>query len=462
MRKYLLTSVALLGLAIAGTAQAANFAPTDAFQNAGSSGAPKNTPEPGKIIVRLSGLMAVDLGVVGSTADKSHVTNAKNQEFGMAGFFRLYFGVDGRMTNGIIYGANAEMRTNFAGSNPAGYPASTGIANSSANSSASTWYTRRAYAYIGADQVGILRLGQGDGPLSLLSGNSMGEFYDTGNWDGNACDLVSQGCVAWFFPDVGNEYASNKLAYISPKFAGFSFGASFAPSSAALSAAGSGTAIAGGNSSQQTSSLASDVQRPRNIFEIAGRYQGSVGPVGVDGMLGYSGSDVVGGTTGVFPASIGGGAVSKYYGLSVFDAGLTLSYAGFQAFGHITTGKMNGAFTPQAKLVSGRKQDGLAWTAGVAYGQGPWIVGAGYVQNESQGANGPVGTGPATVGNRREVGVSVGGTYTLTPGVDLFLEYLYGMRHQNGVNFRDGAAGIATADNQITTNMLLGTVFIRW
>lgn len=461
MRNTLLGATALLGLMV-GSAQAANFAPTDAFQNAGSSGAPKNNPEPGKIIVRLSGLVSVDLGVVGSDADRSHVTNAKNQPYGMSGYFRLYFGVDGRMNNGLIYGANAEMRTDFAGGLPGGYSGTASTGNASANASASTWYTRRAYAYIGGDNIGIFRAGQGDGPLSLFLGNSTGEFYDTGNWDGNACDLVSAGCVAWFFPDVGNEYASNKITWVSPKFYGFNLGASFAPSSAALSSNGSGPAFAGANQNQATSNLATDVQRPRNIFEIAGRYQGTVGPVGVDGMLGYSGSDVVDGTTAFFPTSIGGGGVSGYHGLSVYDAGLTLSYLGFQVFGHVTGGKMNGSFTPQAKLLSGREKDGLAWTTGVAYGQGPWVIGASYTQNESQGANGQVGTGSAVVGNRKEVGVSVGGTYTLTPGVDLYLEYLYGLRHQNGVNFRDGAAGLATDSNGISTNMLIGTFQVRW
>jgi len=139
-----------------------------------------------------------------------------------------------------------------------------------------------------------------------------------------------------------------------------------------------------------------------------------------------------------------------------------VSMAGFQVFGHVTTGKMNGALTPQAKLASGRKKDGLAFTVGAAYGQGPWIVGAGYVQAESQGSNGQVGTGAATVGNRAERGFSVGGTYTLTPGVDLYLEYLYGIRQQRGVNFRDGAAGLATADNKITTNMVITSMIVKW
>src|SRR4249920_3728281 len=127
----------------------------------------------------------------------------------MGGFFRLYFGVDGKMNNGLIYGANAEMRTIFAGQAPPGYTTSGAIANASANSNGSLWYTRRAYVYLGGDNFGIFRIGQGDGPLGLFSGNSTGEFYDTGNWNGDIPNLLGGGTIAWFFPTVGNEYGSN-------------------------------------------------------------------------------------------------------------------------------------------------------------------------------------------------------------------------------------------------------------
>lgn len=452
MRKYLMASAALLGLAVAaGGAQAANLAPTDAFQNAGTAGAPKSNPDPGKIIVRIAGLFAVDTAIVNTTADKSAVNSSKLQNYGMAGYFRLYFGVDGRMTNGLIYGANSEMRTIFAGGQPVGFTGTQTIGNASANSAGSLWFTRRAYGYIGGDSWGILRIGQGDGPLSLFNGNSTGEFYSTGGWDGDACNFISQGCVAWFFPVVGNEYDSNKFTWISPKMNGFNLGVSFAPSSAALSGNDGFTATSGASQRQATSTIASDVTRPRNIFEIAGRYSGTLGALGVDAILGYSGSGVVSpASAAALPAG-----VTKVNGLSVFDAGLTVALQGFQVFGHLTTGKMNGSFTPQVKLASGRTKDGLAWVAGVAYGQGPWIVGTSYVSIDSQGSNG--GTG-----NRTERGIAVGGTYTVAPGLDFFLEYVYGTRQQAGVNFRDGGAGLATADNKITSNILIGTMLVRW
>ena len=202
MHKYLLATAALFGLATGGAAEAATFAPTDPGHSQGAAGAPKYNPEPGKIIVRLGGLISVDVAAIGSDPDTSHVNNAKNQAYGMGGFFRLYFGVDGKMTNGLIYGANAEMRTIFAGQAPPGFTTSGAIANASANSNGSLWYTRRAYVYLGGDNFGIFRIGQGDGPLGLFSGNSTGEFYDTGNWNGDIPNLIGGGTIAWFFPTV--------------------------------------------------------------------------------------------------------------------------------------------------------------------------------------------------------------------------------------------------------------------
>jgi len=454
MRNYLLASAAILGLLAASGAQAANFTATDPMHGAGSAGAPKNNPDPGKVIVRVAGLVAIDVGVISTDSDKSKTTSAKNQPYGMAGYFRLYFGVDGKLTNGMIYGANSEMRTQFAGGLPQGYAGTAAVGNSSANSGASLWYTRRAYAYIGGDSWGLVRLGQTDGPLSLLVGGGIttGEAYDTGQWDGDICDFVGTGCLSWAFPVVGNEYDSAKITYMSPKFSGFQVGVSFAPSSAALSGVGDGQASAGvSNNRQSTSTAVSDVTRPRNLFEIAARWQGNLGPVAVDAVAGYWGSGIVGAAT---PAALPAG-VTKVNGLSVYDAGLSVGMSGFSVFGHVNGGKQNGqAGTPQVVLASGRKKDAFAYIVGAQYTSGPYTVGASYYSLDNQGANG--GTG-----NRTQRAFDIGGSYNVVPGLDFFLEYIYGAIHQNGVNFVD-AAGPAGNNNTIKTNAVLATMLVRW
>jgi predicted porin len=297
--------------------------------------------------------------------------------------------------------------------------------------------------YIGSETMGLLRVGQADGPMSLFNGNSTGEFYTTGGWDGNVPGLFGGAALAWPFAVVGNEYTSEKLAYVSPSFAGFQLGVSFAPSTSATTGGVGSTALLGGSDRQSSSFLPGDQARARNIFEIAARYQGKFGPVGIDGMVGYTGSDVV--------QAPGGGSAAR--GISVFDVGLSANIVGFQPYFHLRTGVENNIMTPQAKLASGRKKDSLAWVAGMAYGQGPWIVGAGYFVFESQGA-------AAATGNRYESGFNIGGNYNITNGLDLYLEYLYGTRKQSGWNFETGTAGPGV--NKTVASGAEATIQVRW
>jgi len=453
MRNYLLATAALVGFAAAGAAQAATFAPSDPSRNASAFGAPQAKPEPGKIIVHMGGLVAVDAVVASVNTDKSGLAgnNSKISPYGMDGYFRLYFGFDGRMTNGLIYGAKSEMRTNFGGGSGAA-----GIGNSFA----STWSTRRAYGYVGGDSWGIVRIGQGDGPLSLFTGGGIttGEAYSTGAWDGDVCAWVGAACLAWAFYDVGAEYVPNKITYVSPSFGGLQVGVSYAPSSAALNANGNGIATAGGSVGQSVSPLSSDWTRPKDIFEAAARWQGNLGPVAVDAMAGVYAAGLVKPSAGsVMPAG-----VASYKNPVAFDAGLSLTYMGASIFGHLNTGSTNGTAAPRPVLTSGRKKDLLAWVVGAQYSTGPITVGASYYSLDRQGNNAAVGTGAATVGNRQERGITIGGQYTVVTGFDVFLEYIWGSVKQQGVNFVDGAAGPAANNNKATTSALMATALWRW
>src|ERR1700722_16149014 len=260
MGKLLLASVATLGLA--GSAYAAGLVEINQATSPPVAGdatgvvkpapitawnAPKLNPDPGKVIVHVDGLVAVDAGVfnAGNAArGQSGTPNAaaKGDPYNMGGYFRLYFGFDGKLTNGMLYGAMSEMRTNFGGgAGGAGNYSVTGSpGNGSSHSAASPLYARRAHLYMGAPNVGVFRLGQGDGVTSLFTQPTIttGEAYDTGQWDGDACDILpSATCPAWTFNDVGNEYDPMKIPYLSPTFFGFVFAVDFAPNSAALSSA---------------------------------------------------------------------------------------------------------------------------------------------------------------------------------------------------------------------------------
>ena len=231
MRKFLLASAAILG-ATSGAA----FAQTPPNQLQGQYAAPLlggpsannnlNTfgtatpgaalaPAPGTVVIRLNGKLyaGFDLDYMsGGTSPPGTLSNGvalsatpyKLNPIGMASFLRLYPGIDGMATNGLRYGAGAEIRENFEGGNTftvSAAPTATGTVaitnpiggatagtNSSAsgNSSAETLFVRRAFVYFGTDQLGIVRMGQQDGLIGIYDATGI---FTVGSWDGGIGNL---------------------------------------------------------------------------------------------------------------------------------------------------------------------------------------------------------------------------------------------------------------------------------
>ncbi len=72
--------------------------------------------------------------------------------------------------------------------------------------------------YFGSDQVGIVRIGQDDGPFSQFDNGVTTFQFGTGAWNGDApAILPGNGIVVFpFWSGVGAEYASTwKVAYFS-------------------------------------------------------------------------------------------------------------------------------------------------------------------------------------------------------------------------------------------------------
>ena len=78
------------------------------------------------------------------------------------------------------------------------------------------------------------------------------------------------------------------------------------------------------------------------------------------------------------------------------------------------------------------------WLVGASYKAGPFTVGGSFESIDSQGAPQLVG-----ISQRHEIGVDVGASYVVAPGLVGWIEYLYQQRHQGGFNF---AAGSAVSD----------------
>jgi outer membrane protein OmpU len=431
MRKILLAGVATV--AMTGAAAASGLEPTLGSSSAAITG----TAAPGKAIVRLDGYLFFAAGVGSNTLDKAP-NGAKSDSFGFMNTFRLYPSFDAQTAGGLRYGAFAEIRSN---GNSAGSTtltgATSGVVGGGNQRTTNTLFVNRAWGYVGTDQLGRLQFGQVDGITSIMrTGTFEGQIAD-GGWNGWAPGMTA-GVNPWRFAASGGDLAT-KVVYSTPVWSGLQLGVSFAPSSA-NNQAGFGAAVATGGAVRQAASvLASDLQRPRNMVQAAGRYTGTFGGVGVQAMVGYFGS------AAIQNANVGG---ASNRGLSIVSAGATVSYMGFMVGGYMETGTHNGG---QTLLARGEK-DATTYTIGASYTNGPWVVGAGYVKSSTAGVAG-------NNAMRTDDGIHAGVTYTYVPGARLFVELVTGTAKERGRNLSNDVLPAGSTKSIKSTAVILGNSF---
>jgi len=203
--------------------------------------------------------------------------------------------------------------------------------------------------------------------------------------------------------------------------------------------------------------------RRRNTLDALIRYRGTFGGFGIAATAGYiESANVKDNQAGVAynsnPLQNGGVIRNNFDGLNIGDFGLALTYGGLSVGGKYQVGRVNG----QWALVPRGLVNGEAMLGGFSYTYGPLIVGAHYLVYTSAGDVGNAANGR----QRREQGVAAGGTYSLAPGLSLFLSYLWSKRRQNGYDFVTGQ-GVNTANpggvrfnNKVTSQLIsLGTAF---
>jgi hypothetical protein len=428
MRKFLLAGAATMSLA--GAAQAAQLET--------GSGAIFNRAEPGKAIVRLDTQITVMFGYGDNSNDNAQTTvggqtvTVKNNNYGMLMYARLYPAFDAQTPGGFRYGGFAEIRAN----NNTGGTVGVGTAG---QRTTNTLYWNRAFGYVGGDSWGTVRFGMTDGPASLMQVGTFQNFAD-GGWNGSAPGMTV-GINAFQFPiNGGYEYSSQKIVYLSPNWSGFDFGLSFAPSTATHQGSDGSTVIPGGSARQATSLQATDWNRYTDMFQATARYRGTFGGFGVAINAGYIGSNVV---QNVTPGG------QQFDGLSIFDGGAEVSYAGFAFGGHVSTGTFNGNMNMSAK---GQKTT-TVWNLGASYSTGPYTVGFHWINWTRPGIQ--TAASPAS---ERGTGVAVGGTYAWAPGVRTFVEFVWGEKTEKGTDLR---IGNGISDNINGTGLVIGQAF-RW
>jgi len=443
-------------------------------------------PAPGTVVIRLNGRVEVDLTATYTSFDRGvTATGAPNgykvNPLGVGTLMRLYPGFDGLAANGLRYGAAVELRENFnsgvyTGSQTALVSGTATATSPSTNSSAETVYVRRAFSYLAADQLGIVRFGQGDGVLGLFDNC----IFTTQCWDagvnalnGTSGPLVEapNGAInvpfAWL-DQTGAEYANNKIVYLSPQVFGFDLGVQYAPSMGnSLQNGGAGVGCNEASASCISLTSGNDSTRWYNQVGAGLRFQQTFGPVDAKayGFWETAGKEnntinptvAAPGTVAFRTAGVG---TLRYDNLNFYKAGVALTAANITLAADYIGGSVNGALAM-------RPSGGAPMNAemvGVTYANGPVTLGAQIGIIDSQGDARLTG-----VSQRHEYEVAFGGTYKAAPGLQLVAEYLYLHRHQGGFDFATNAlgqpgaaatAGTTTRDGQ-GQGFLLATV-LTW
>jgi hypothetical protein len=461
MRKFLLASAAVVGAVswltpanaqptamvmmptqgmVAGTPSASPPAGANNNNNTNVIAAPGAVanPTPGTVVIHVNGRVTTDLSAYWSSLDR--VNGSKLQPVNLSTYARIYTGLDAMAANGLRYGGAIEVRENFTAA-----AASNSSTGGSGYSSTETLFFRRAFGYIAADNVGMVRIGQGDGLISLYdNGVASFQFLPSGNLNGGDLQSFVGNTVPPFaFQAVsGAEYTTMKIVYLSPQFAGFDFGVSWAPNPSGNGFAPCATA-GSGCPTQSSSIIAADSARLLNLVQAGVRYQAKFDALGV---LAYGIYSFSGHTSFAGPHTV---ANQTYQGVHYGNAGVALTFAGFTVGGAWTGGSENGQGAPVPDGGSGMN----AWTAGVTYKTGPLTVGAVFESIDSQGS--PLLSGRT---QRHEYAADVGASYTIAPGMVAWAEYLYQARKQSGFNFNTGAVG-AAFNSTSGQGLQVGTTF---
>jgi len=280
-----------------------------------------------------------------------------------------------------------------------------------------------------------------------------------------------------FLGQAGNEYDNAKAVYLSPQIAGFDFGIQYAPNTSngngigggnyALTASTTGSGIGTGivcgpaNSGCPTLSTGPGIQdgsRSINQWAIGVRYQGAFGGLGLlayavgefSGHANYSGltTPAVLGTAAVPGSKFNG----SYDGLAIGSGGIAATFAGITVGGNVVGGAMNGQLGLKPQNGAGL----FGVLAGAKYTAGPLTFG---VVGEEYWEQGNVVLSGVT--QLRARGISVGGAYTVAPGMTVFTEYLWNDQFQGQRNFISGAVGpaqIGVNNNLKGQGFLVGSV----
>jgi len=371
MRKLLLGTTAIIGaLALSQPAKA-------------QAGAP--------LTVTLGGAFQFNAGYVNEDIDQDR------REFAGEYDASVLLGAEGKASENLVYGVKLQLLPDQN------------------DADASDEY----YGYV-SGTWGRVELGAVDGAADRLTVFAPSDF-GTGGFAGEYTDFITTtnavGTTFFFnginsiagIDDLYKAFDSDdqlKVTYFSPRFAGFQFGASFAPDGAedigvvgVDGVANRNTRLTGADISGAGGVLS--VTGFENFYEIGVNYVGEYSGVGIAASGAYVGASAKDRQSAL---------TAEFEDLSAYAFGLNLSYAGFTlGGGYVNNG--NSGYDSGALF----DDDSEGFNFGLQYATGPFVVGANALFAENEGSLGKDGNSELNV-------YSVGTTFVVAPGFSTFVE----------------------------------------
>lgn len=380
-------AVGLRGDAVVGTQGVTAPSPAIAAQNA--------------LSVRLGGFFDFSMAAIQDDLDRGRTRNdnfggtdrQSRSRYDFRNDLEVNVFVDGRAANGMTYGAVIEFQMDNG---------------SSGGGSGTTVDLDEAYLFLSFPNLGTLRMGQEDNAASLLQvrAPSAGLVASDGDWY-DFINTTSQTVYGnYMLSGINDGTDATKIIYLSPQFAGFDFGLSYAPNS--------------GEGERDQLSTGTSAQRDRTSLEnevsAALRYRGTFGPVGVNAGFGAMMADAP-------RLNATGSALNpRPQQVNAYTVGLTASFYGFAIGGEYTWGAYNGTSVGRAALAAGL-DDSQHWVIGATYAMGPLLIGANYGQGKQDNGTSRVGSAIVDRGDRTHTAWGIGAVYTLAPGLGVYAIY---------------------------------------
>lgn len=367
----------------------------------------------GGLSIRLGGYFAFAGAGIQDDWDRARSRNSAGQgpqararsRYDFRNDMELNVFVDGRTSNGLTYGAVLEFQMDNI------------VANAGDGTTVSF---DEMYGYIGIDGFGTFRFGQEDSAASLLQVRAPASQALGGDaeWDEFIVQTGLADSSPYIISGINDGSDATKVIYLSPQFAGFDFGMSYAPNAFE----GERTNVDGNTTAAQR-----DRTGIENEMSAAVRYRGTFGPVGVIAGIGgmWASAPSLNGS-GVAIGAIGN---PRAQDVNAYTAGLVLTGYGFSFGGEYTFGQYRGASVGRTAVNAG-VDSSQHWLIGATYTMGPMVFGAVFGQgtqgNGTQLVSGTVGgTGARAavfrdLDDRTQTVWGVGAAYNLAPGLVLY------------------------------------------